>query len=344
MKNTTRKIFDQFKAQIAQLNGVDDVSTKFAATPAVEQTVAEKMQESSTFLSRINIMGVDRQAGEKLGLGINSTIASTTDTTAKDRTPSDPTNLDTNGYNCTQTNFDTAIRYSKLDAWAHLPNFQTMIRDQILKRQRLDRIMIGWNGTSRAATSDRATNPLLQDINKGWLQKLREYDAGSHVMTEGGTAGEVHVGATGDYANLDSLVYDIINNLLDPWYSEDTELVAILGRELMADKYFPMIEAHGNTPTEANALDMMMSAKRIGGVQAVRVPFFPPRSIIVTRLDNLSIYFERGSTRRAIIDNPKRDQIEDYQSINESYVIEDNGGMAAVENIKLTADGGTTWA
>ncbi|MFI9653977.1 phage major capsid protein, P2 family [Guyparkeria sp. GHLCS8-2] len=344
MKNTTRTAFNDFKAQIAQLNGVPDASTKFAASPAVEQTMINKMQESSDFLRRINIMGVDNQQGEKLGLGVGSTIAGTTDTSSTDRSTTDPTNLDTDGYMCTQTNFDTHLTYGKLDAWAHLLDFQRKVRDQILQRQRLDRIMIGFNGTSRAATSDRATNPLLQDVNKGWLQKLREFDTGSNVMDEGGTAGEIHVGTDGDYANLDALVFDIVNSLVDPWYRQDTGLVAILGRGLMVDKFFPLIESHGDTPTESNALDMMMSAKRIGGLQAVQLPFFPDRAVAVTRLDNLSIYLQNGSTRRAIIDKPERDRIEDYQSVNEAYVIEDNGGMALAENIKFTSDGGTTWA
>lgn len=43
--------------------------------------------------------------------------------------------MDAQGYPCTQTNFDTLIRYSKLDAWAKFPDFQTRIRDLILKRQ-----------------------------------------------------------------------------------------------------------------------------------------------------------------------------------------------------------------
>lgn len=40
-----------------------------------------------------------------------------------------------------------------------------------MKRQALDRIMIGFNGVKRAKTSDRDANPMLQDVNKGWLQK-----------------------------------------------------------------------------------------------------------------------------------------------------------------------------
>ncbi len=72
------------------------------------------------------------------------------------------------------------------------------IRNAIVKRQALDRIMIGFNGVKRAKTSNRAENPLLQDVNKGWLQKIRE-DAPDHVMgstTKDGatTAGAVKVG------------------------------------------------------------------------------------------------------------------------------------------------------
>ncbi len=62
------------------------------------------------------------------------------------------------------------------------------IRDAIVKRQALDRIMIGFNGVKRAKTSNRSENPLLQDVNKGWLQKIRE-DAPDHVMGSTTTGG-----------------------------------------------------------------------------------------------------------------------------------------------------------
>ncbi|WP_261372457.1 phage major capsid protein, P2 family, partial [Yersinia aldovae] len=42
-------------------------------------------------------------------------------------------------------------------------------------------IMAGFNGTHRAKTSNRAQNPLLQDIAVGWLQKYRT-NAPARVM------------------------------------------------------------------------------------------------------------------------------------------------------------------
>ncbi|MEX5538786.1 P2 family phage major capsid protein, partial [Pseudomonas syringae] len=56
---------------------------------------------------------------------------------------------------------------------------------------------------------------------------------------------------------------------------------------------------------------------------------------IVTTFNNLSIYVQLGARRRMVIDNPKRDQIENYESSNEDYFIEDLGLMAMAENIEV---------
>lgn len=336
MRNETRRLYTAMLAHIAQLNGVDDATAKFSVDPSVQQTLETRIQESSDFLQRINIIGVTEQSGDKLGLGIGGPIASTTNTATTDRSTKDPTSMDEQGYLCTQTNFDTHISYGKLDAWAKFKDFQTRFRDAVIKRQALDRIMIGFNGTSRAATSNPVTNPLLQDVNKGWLQKYREF-ATARVMDEGTTAGQLRVGTAAgrDYFNLDALVMDAVANLIDPWHREDTELVAILGRNLMHDKYFPLVNA-ANAPTEQLALDTIVSQKRVGGLQAARVPFVPDNAILITRFDNLSIYFQEQARRRTIVDNAKRDRIENYESSNDAYVVEDFGCGCLLENITLT--------
>ncbi|KZN43988.1 phage major capsid protein, P2 family [Pseudoalteromonas luteoviolacea] len=334
MKNSTRTAYLAFCVQIATLNSVESAETKFTVSPTIQQKLETKMQESSDFLKRINIVPVEEQEGEKLGLGINTPIAGTTDTTKKDREPIDPTNMDAHGYKCTQTNFDTVVRYAKLDMWAKFKDFQTRMRDAIVKRQALDRIMIGFNGTSRAASSDRALNPLLQDVNIGWLEKIRQYAPERHMSEVVETSGKIVVGKAADYENLDALVYDMVNNMIEPWYQEDTELVVICGRKLLADKYFPIVNTE-HAPSEQLAADIVISQKRIGNLPAVRVPSFPANALFITRLDNLSIYYQEGTRRRAIIDNPKRDRIENYESSNDAYVVEDYGCTAFAENIEL---------
>ncbi|MDV5392267.1 phage major capsid protein, P2 family [Shewanella xiamenensis] len=334
MRNTTRTLYNGYLAQVATLNSIETAETKFTVAPSVQQTLETRMQESSQFLTQINVVPVTEKSGEKLGLGVTGTIASTTDTTQGDRQAIDPANLDAHGYDCTQTNFDTALRYSKIDMWAKFPDFQARIRDAILKQQALDRIMIGFNGTSRAATSNRTANPLLQDVNKGWLQKIREFAPERHMAEVVDGSGKIVIGT--DYANLDALVYDMVNNMIDPWHQDDTELVVICGRKLLADKYFPIINKD-NVPTETMAADMIISQKRIGGLGAVRVPHFPANAVLVTRLDNLSLYWQEGARRRSVIDNPKRDQIENYESSNDAYVVEDYGCTAFAENIQMGA-------
>jgi P2 family phage major capsid protein len=335
MKNDTRLKYNAYLGQVAKLNGVASALEKFNVAPSVQQTLETKMQESSDFLTRINVVPVTDQKGEKIGLGIGGSIAGTTDTSTKDRTPTDPSSLEGSGYECTQTNFDTALKYVKIDMWAKFPDFQTRIRNAILQRQALDRILIGFNGTHRAPTSDRVANPLLQDVNIGWLEKYRT-EAPARVLSHGGTVGQVRVGdaAGADYANLDALVFDAVNNLIDPVHQEDTGLVVICGRKLLADKYFPILN-QDQPNSERLAADLIISQKRIGNLPAVRVPGFPADALLVTRLDNLSVYYQEGARRRTVVDNAKRDQIENYESSNDAYVVEDYSAGCVVENIVL---------
>ncbi|TXE33242.1 phage major capsid protein, P2 family [Serratia marcescens] len=333
----TEVAFGQYLTQQAKLNGITTAvitaGKKFTVAPAVAQRIEKRTQESSSFLMSINIVPVINQQGQKIGLGVSGPTASNTDTTQKDRVPRDLSNMTAQNYFCQQTNFDTLLRYEKIDMWAAFPNFQPILRDSILQRQALDRIMIGWNGTHRAKTSDPAAFPLLQDVAPGWLQKCRD-DAPERVMAGGKDPTKVVIGKGGDYENLDAAVMDVTNNLIAPWYQDDPKLVVICGRQLLADKYFPLVNQQ-QPNSEALAADIIISQKRIGGLQAVRVPYFPANALMITRLDNLSIYWQKGTRRRCILDNAKRDQIENYESVNQDYVIEDYEGCCVIENIVM---------
>lgn len=338
MRNETRHAFNNLRAHIAQLSGVSSASEAFSVEPSIQQRLESRIQETSEFLGSINVIGVDEIKGEKLGLGVSGPIAGRTDVSENDRAPRDLTSLDNNAYECFSTEFDTYLSWSKLDAWAKFPDFQTRVRNAIVRQQALDRIMIGFNGASAATESNRATNPLLQDVNIGWLQKYRTH-APARVLSEVvDSSGEIAVGSGGDYENLDALVFDAVNNLVDPWFRESTDLVAIMGRQLLADKYFPLISQHAETPTENRALDLILSQKRVGGLGAVRVPFVPDGTILITSLENLSLYWQNGSRRRHLVDNPKRKRVENYESSNDAYVVEDYGFGCLIENITFDVD------
>lgn len=352
MLNGTRTKYDAYTQQIGKLNGVSDPSRTFTVAPAVAQTLRAKLKQSSDFLNRINIIPVVAQEGDKVGVGVKGTIASRTDTRAKDRAPRYPGDLDESTYRCEKTDFDTLIRYETLDAWAHQPNFQTLLRDAIITAKAMDIITIGFNGVTVAATTNPTTNPLLQDVNKGWLQHIREdtperhmagnalkpevRDAATGRVTTPGAiyVGPFAVGTEVDFVTIDALVYEGIE-LLHENYREDTDLVAIVGRELVHDKYFRIINAAGDKATEILARDVLLADKKIGGLNAVRVPKFPKNAILITTLANLSVYEQIGTERRKVEDNAKRDQIENYESVNHAYVVEDAGKAVLIENIVM---------
>lgn len=346
MRNVTRLAFTALAAQIALLNGVASATEKFNVAPSVQQTLETAMQESSAFLKAINLIGVNDQTGEALLAGVNGPIASRTNTAAGNRrNPADVSDLTKDVYACKQTNFDTAFPYALLDAWAKFPDFQVRLTNAIIERQSLDRIMIGFNGTSAALATDRANNPLLQDVNKGWLQKIRE-GAADHVMDEGAVAGKVTVGGTkvikvagvdtgisGDYQTLDGLVFDAIQ-MLAPWHRSRPDLVVLVSRDLMHEKLLKAVEKGAAANQEENAAQEIVSRARLGGLPVVDAPFFPKGTVLVTFLKNLSIYWQEDARRRHLKDEPEYDRIADYQSSNDAYVIEDFEAVALVENVE----------
>lgn len=351
MKNTTRALFSAYVSQIALINGVAaaDADKHFAVAPAVEQKLEERMKQSSEFLQAVNIVGVDAQEGDKVGIGVTRTMASRTNTAAGDRrTPTNPADSgDLGRYRCEKTDFDYAFKYSLLDAWAHRPEFQQLMTSAIRAQEGRDHIMIGWNGTSVAVATDRVANPLLQDVNKGWLFKIRTF-APERVLNDGAlTVGAlaptkaIYVDASGDigvdvdFANLDALVHDAVE-LMAEWHRDDTDIVAIIGRDLLHDKFQNVINTAGDKATEMEARDRILTLpKMVGGKRAIVVPFFPANAVLITKLSNLSIYLQNGSRRRMLKEEPELDQVANYESVNVAYVVEDYEACAFVENIVM---------
>ena len=85
MRNNTRLLYAAYLAQVAQLNQIGDATLSFNVDPAVQQTLEQRTQESSEFLSQINMIGVEELKGEKVGIGVSSTIAGRTDTSGAGR-------------------------------------------------------------------------------------------------------------------------------------------------------------------------------------------------------------------------------------------------------------------
>lgn len=337
MRNETREKFNAYLKRVAEINRVPDTSKHFNVSAQGQQTVERKIKESSAFLSLISIVGRDNQQGQIVGVDFDGMVASNTDT-SDGETRRQPANLYTSTareYNCQKTNYDTFLPYTLLDEWAHQPEFLPLLSAAIIEAQARSRIKIGFNGIARAPNSNRATNPLGQDVARGWLQYLRD-EAPERVMSEVvEDSGQVTVGkTTGDYKTLDGLVQDAINSMIHEAYQDDIRLRVICGRGLLHDKYFQLIEA-SDKATEKVAADILLSTKNVGGLPAIRVPWFPANSLLITMPMNLEIDYQRTQRRRMMKEEPEFDRVANYESSNDDYVVRTVEAACLIENIEL---------
>ncbi|MXF04497.1 phage major capsid protein, P2 family [Escherichia coli] len=344
MRNETRVKFNAWLDRQAEINNIASGTVhgglRFSVNPEVEQRMENKIQDSDEFLKKVNSRPVRDQEGEKIGLDISGPIASTNSSTDKRREPRAVDTMDSRRYRCEQVNSDTYISYAKLDAWSRFPDFSKRLSDLIVRRRALDRIMVGFNGTSHAEQSDFAKNPLLQDVNVGWLEHYRK-DAPKRVMkdvTITSRDDDNKVIKKGDYGNLDSLAMDARRNLLDPWYIESPELVVITGRTLLNQRDFPILNAlsQTNPNTEAIAGQLLVAQRTLDSMPVYVAPFFPEGTMLITSFSNLSLYWQMQGNRRMIREEPEYNRIATYSSSNDAYVVEDYGFGCLIEGI--------TWA
>lgn len=339
LQPAARQLFNSYKADVAEANGVQSARETFAVLPVPTQKIIQAYQQQADFLKLINIWPVDNAKGEKIALSIGTTIAGNTNTNLNPRQPTPVGALElVDEYDCTQTNYDVAMKWLLLNAWRHFPDFKKKLQEMVIRAVALDKLCIGWNGVYRAATSDRVANPLLQDVKKGWLQKIRENAPEQHYegvdVTVGGvTSKKTLIGSAHEFKTLDGLIEFGIEEYIAEQH-RDSGLIAICGRGILSDKYLPLLNSIQD-PTEQLAARTIYANKQLGTLKAMHVPKFPAKTILITTPDNLSIYIQNGTFNRSIVDQPEWDRAVDFQSINEDYVVEDYTKCLLIENIEL---------
>lgn len=341
MKETTRAKFEQVMKQIAQTYGVQTVTRQFAATPEHEQRLQDKIVELDSFLSAINVITVPEMKAQNILGSASGPVSGRTDTSVdgQERKPRNVLGLDTFEYELFKTDSDVYMLYSTMDVWAKFKDLGERYAKYVRQRIANDRVTIGWYGEDAAADTDLATYPMLQDVNKGWLQYMRE-NLAANILIEGATPGEIRIGSDGDYANLDHAVSDLAEGI--PAYLKQN-LVTLIGSELVGREKSELYKALSQQPTEKTMATASLTS--FGGLPWSTPNNFPSRGIVITSLDNLSIYVQEGTWRRHIKDEPKKDRVEDYNSRNEGYLVETPEKFVGVEfdNVKLLNAAGDAW-
>lgn len=328
--------YAQLQADMAESYGVEDASRQFTVEPSIAQDLNDAITARADFLERINVVPVSEIKGEKVFIGVNGPVTGRTDVKTKDRVARDVSALDSTKYELQDTHSDVGLPYAKIDAWAKFPDFADRYSAAVQKRIAQDRIIIGFHGTHAAADTDPETYPKLQDVNKGWLQQARE-QIPAQVLREGKVAGKITMGKGGDYANLDALVHDT-KQMVDEKLRDDGDLITIIGSDLLAADKAKLYTTQAGKPTEKERIENAQVIATYGGLPAFTVPNFPVNAVLVTSWDNLSIYFQDTSWRKQTIDNPRRSRVEDFNSRNEGYVIEQLEKFALTENVEILED------
>jgi P2 family phage major capsid protein len=313
------------------------VGQQYAATPSKAQTIYNKIvEDGNAFLRQINMVPVTEVAGDKIGLFLTKRVGSRTQITPTvERTPKNLSDTDSKGYQTAFTEFDVAIGYALIDAWAKFPDFAD--RYMTLVRQAIgnDMLQTGWTGTSVAATTNMTSNPLLQDLNKGWLQAIREFNSGSQRVIGTGPS-PISLGpTTGIFKTLDGLIHDA-KQRLPIWHRTRPDLVALIANDVLSQQEETYFETNGNKPTEKAVMSGLIT-RAYAGLPSISPPFMPNGTVLVTSLQNLSIYYQDSSVRRLQKDKPEKNEVQDFNSVNLGYVVEDEQMTSLVENITFVA-------
>ena len=324
MQNATRQALDHFIGRYFSNMDAHQAQDSHYAAPGPKEAQARinALKTNSRLLSAINILGVANVKGRSQNFDLAGTLAATVDTNRHARRPAQQA-WQPAQYFCRQTNFDAAFDYETLDAWMSETQdqalFEARARQTLERRILLDRVMIGFHGLIRAADSDRAKHPQLQDVNVGWLQQIREQAPQACLES-------VRVGEGQRFPSLHRLVRHAVNHLLAPAWRDDPLLVALVGADLLPDAV-----CESNEPGD----DLVFHKQRLGGLQAATAAFFPGDSILITRLDNLSLYFNQNAMRYRCQEEPSLNQVAFYHSSEDAYVVENLAACALIEDVEI---------
>ncbi|WP_415720329.1 phage major capsid protein, P2 family [Photobacterium ganghwense] len=318
----------EFTAATVTAAGAPDGATMFNISAPMETKLRQAIMQSHAFLGMIALLPVQQIKGQVVDVGNDGLSTGR----SADGRFSVETGQSGNTYELTQTDSGAHINWETMTQWANSGQkgeWLKLMQNSITRRFALDILRVGFNGTSIAATTNPAENPLGQDVNKGWLTVVKEKQAAQVLPA----ATLDPTGATaGSYKNLDSLVQDLINTTIAPEHQEDPDLVVLVGSDLVAAEQHRLLEAAA-TPTEHKAAQSL--AKTIAGKQAYKPPFFPKKGIWVTNLKNLQVLTQEGTQWRSQKNNEDKLRFESSHIRMEGYAVGNLNKFAAIEDVTV---------
>ncbi|EKS5367121.1 phage major capsid protein, P2 family, partial [Salmonella enterica] len=231
-----------------------------------------------------------------------------------------------------ETDSCAALRWDLLSVWANAGKdeneFYNLVQAFTTQAFALDMLRIGFNGKSRAKTTDPEANPNGEDVNIGWHERMKTLLGGNQIMTD-----PVVLDAAGDYKSLDAMASDLINAKIPAQFRNDPRLVVLVGADLVAAEQYRLYQA-ADRPTEKIAAQLL--GNTIAGRPAIIPPFMPGKRMVVTPLKNLHIYTQRNTRMRKAEFVEDRKQFENKYLRNEGYAVEVPELYAAIDESAVT--------
>lgn len=320
----------KYRTQLAKAYNIpiEELASQFSVTGPVETQLRQALLNSTEFLGLITCLDVDQIKGQVVQVGLGALYTGR----VQGGRFKQPIGVDGNTYDLVETDSCAALPWATLCTWANAGKdgeFMRLVNDFTNKSFGLDMLRIGWNGVSIATTTDPDANPLGEDVNKGWHQLAREWNSGSQII-KAAAGDKIYFDpeGDGDFTTLDEMASDIINTTIDPVYRNDPRLVVLVGTDLVAAAQ-AKIYSEAHHPTEQIAAQQL--AKSIAGRRAYIPPFFPANRMVVTTLDNLHIYTQRGTRKREAKDNQDAKAFENKYWRMEGYALPEYKAYGGIE-------------
>lgn len=317
LNNRARDLLDKYSSGMAQQFGARDTSRYFSLNDPQENALRLALLESVEFLNMITCLDVDQLSGQVISVGSSVLHTGRSENGRFVR----QVGVDGNDYSLVETDSCAALRWDLLSVWANAGKdeneFYNLVQAFTTQAFALDMLRIGFNGKSRAKTTNPTDNPNGEDVNIGWHERMKTLLGGNQIMTD-----PVVLDAAGDYTSLDAMASDLINAKIPAQFRNDPRLVVMVGADLVAAEQYRLYQA-ADRPTEKIAAQMLGST--IAGRPAVIPPFMPGKRMVVTPLSNLHIYTQRNTRMRKAEFVEDRKQFENKYLRNEGYAVEVSG-------------------
>ncbi|WP_143530996.1 P2 family phage major capsid protein [Rodentibacter ratti] len=303
---------EKFTAYKNEFEGVEMQEYSHFNDHAKVEKIIKQGIKNHAFLGLITTKFVEDSPNKAYALSLP--IVSNTDT---DKHAREPRNIvqSATPFQCAQINLDIRLPHSDLDLFTDI-DFEKELNARLGGELAQNLAMVGFHGTHRAEDSDPETNPLGEDVAKGWHTQLKEKAQVIHAdELSGQTTAQLIKKA------LEKLPAKL---------RESGDLIAICGRNVLDGALIHL------EPKQLNAQNGVLLAAQnlIGGLRAINAPFFPANCILITTLSNLAIYLKQDTARLFFKQEVREDSLNVYFSVQLDYLLENYRHAVLIEGIE----------